>query len=182
MPARPPLPDRLDGTRPDVARIEIARIEAWPEPELAPLLAASAREGWRHLARLAEEWRSGANRFSGVGEGLFVARRTGEALAIGGVVADPFARKAEVGRLRRVYVLPSARRRGVGASLVRHALASASAVFRELRLRTGEDGSAAFYVALGFEPAAHLEGATHRIVLARAEVRTDPRLGPERPQ
>jgi len=155
------------GTGPTPAGVGLARLEAWPDAELAPLLAASAAEGWRHLARLAEEWRSGAQRFAGVGEGLCVARAENTILAIGGVVADPYARKAEIARLRRVYVRPEARRRGVGAALVRHLVASSAPYFRELRLRAHEPGAAAFYEALGFEPVAHLEGATHRRVLAR---------------
>lgn len=147
--------------------LEIQRLTRWSEGDLSPLVDACLQEGWRHLERLAEEWRGGAMRFDGLGEGLFVARGDAAVLAIAGVVADPYARKAEVGRLRGMYVLPTARRCGVGAELVRHALASAKPVFRELRSRTTDAGASAFYEALGFERVGHLDGASHRIVLAR---------------
>jgi ribosomal protein S18 acetylase RimI-like enzyme len=148
--------------------LHLTSVLALDPVRFAPLLEASQREGWRHLERLRDEWDSGANRFEGPGEGLFVAiAPDGAWSALCGLAADPFARKAEIGRLRRLYVMPLTRRRGVGAALVRHVLARAGATFREVRVRTTDASASAFYAALGFEGVGHLEGATHRVVLVR---------------
>lgn len=145
----------------------IERVVALDESALGPLLDASLREGWRHLERLVAEWRDGTNRFAAPGEAVFVARDAAVVVGFCGVTADPYARKAEIGRLRRLYVDPAFRRGGIGSALVARALEHASIGFRELRLRTSDSGAAAFFDRLGFERVTHLDGATHRRVLAR---------------
>lgn len=147
--------------------IGIERVVELDATALAPLVAASRREGWRHLQRLCEEWQEGANRFTGPGEGLYFARSDGRIVGVCGSTADPFARKAEIGRLRRLYVDPALRRRGVGSALVGEVLALAARNFRELRLRTEDAAAGRFFESLGFAPVTHLEGASHRIVLER---------------
>src|SRR5690606_17150752 len=53
--------------------IVVQRIESLDEALLAPLVRQSAAEGYRHLERLVEEWKSGGNRFDSENEALFVA-------------------------------------------------------------------------------------------------------------
>ncbi|MGG7566066.1 GNAT family N-acetyltransferase [Rhodovulum sp. DZ06] len=142
--------------------LRIARIHALPEG-LGALRAAAAAEGFRFLDRLAADWTSGETRFDAPGEALFAAWRGGALVAIGGVTRDPWAGAApepsRTGRLRRFYVHPSARRRGVGAALLAELIAAARPHFTRLRLRTDES-AAAFYAALGFAQTAE-PGATH---------------------
>lgn len=142
----------------------IRRAAALPEG-LAPLRAAAAAEGFRFLERLAADWAAGANRFDGPGEALFFAHAPGGALlGLCGLNRDPWAGE-DAARLRRLYVAAAARRRGVGAALVAHAIAHAQAAgFARLRLRTDDAGAASFYEALGF---ARVEdaSATHALDL-----------------
>lgn len=139
----------------------IERVRELRAADLDELLADSAATGWRHLARLWDDWVAASNRFDGRGEGLFLCRDRERAIGVCGINVDPYARDATVGRLRRLYVLRAYRRAGVGSRLVRHVLDEAQASFREVRLRTDNPIADHFYRALGFTPAADVEGCSH---------------------
>lgn len=143
--------------------IELRRVGMLGD-EIAPLVAEADGEGFRFVRRLRDEWRLGAKRFDGDGELLLAAYRAGELVAVGGLTIDPYTAAPGVGRVRHVYVLRSARRSGVGETLVRRIMDEASRTFTALRLRTTTAEGAAFYEQLGFlrttEPA-----ATHVIAL-----------------
>ena len=79
------------------------------------LVAEASGEGVRNMARLADGWRSGA-RFQDDGEALFAAFLVGELAGIGGMTVEPAASEP-ARRLRRFYVRPSMRRRGVATAL-----------------------------------------------------------------
>ena len=138
--------------------------------EFHPLLTASTAEGFRFLARLAAEWDSGVGRFNGKGELLLGAYVGTQLVAVGGLTRDPFGAIAGIGRLRRVYVLPTARKRGIGAQLVRALESAANGYFSELVLRTDTVAAARFYEALGYIPMPSGTTATHRRLVASAEV------------
>lgn len=138
---------------------------------LAPLLAASEAEGFRFVRRVAEEWRSGVNRFDRPGERLYGGFDSAGGLAgICGLMGDPYTAEPGVGRLRNLYVLPASRRSGLGAALTRAVIAAAGGHFGRLRLRAGTPEAARLYERLGFVRAAAEPDSTH--VLA---------LGPPRP-
>jgi len=105
-------------------------------------------------------WAAGENRFDRPGELLLTARIEGKLVGIGGLNRDPYAQDPGIGRLRHVYVTKTARRRGVGASLVRRILAHAAPHFSIVRLRTLSPDAAAFYAHLGFQQASEAD-ATH---------------------
>ena len=149
---------------PPPGRIEVFRRSAIPACDFGPLLAESRAEGYRFLARLRDEWESGANRFDRGGEALYVARRGGVWVGICGLNRDPFSGDADVGRLRHLYVSEGQRRVGVGRALVEQAVVDAQRHFRRLVLRTNAPAAAAFYAALGFSPAA-CGSATHALEL-----------------
>jgi ribosomal protein S18 acetylase RimI-like enzyme len=130
------------------------------------LVEASVREGFRFLTRLREEYASGANRFDGEGEALLGVFRGGEMVAVGGLNRDPYGGDPRAGRVRHVYVLPSARRTGVGRTVMRELIGRAGAWFDVLVLRTDTVEAARFYEAIGFRPEREIEGATHRLILA----------------
>lgn len=136
--------------------------------EVERLVEASVREGFRFLARLRDEHASGANRFDGAGEVLLGAFRGEELIAVGGLDRDPYGGDPRTGRIRHVYVLPSARRTGAGRALVRALIRRAQSRFGQLVLRTDTAGAARFYEALGFRPEREIESATHRLSLAGA--------------
>jgi GNAT superfamily N-acetyltransferase len=137
------------------------------------LVEASVVEGFRFLARLRDEHASGANRFDGEGEVLLGVWRGEELVAVGGLNRDPYGGRPRTGRVRHVYVLPSARRAGVGRTLVRELVGRAGAWFDELVLRTDTAEAARFYEALGFRAESEVEGATHRLPLADAPARVN---------
>jgi GNAT superfamily N-acetyltransferase len=79
------------------------------------LVAEASGEGVRNMALLAEGWQSGA-RFQDDGEALFAAFLVGELAGIGGLSVEPTASEP-ARRLRRFYVRPAMRRRGVATAL-----------------------------------------------------------------
>lgn len=144
----------------------IRPLTASSHDDLERLMEASVREGFRFLARLRDELASGANRFDGEGEVLLGAFRSEELIAVGGLNRDPYGGGPRAGRVRHLYVLPSARRTGAGRALVRELVRRAGPWFDQLVLRTDTVEAARFYEALGFRPEREIERATHRLPLA----------------
>lgn len=139
---------------------------ATPEASGFDALASdAAAEGRRFVARLAGEWRSGANPFDGPGEAPLGAFRGGALVAVGGLNADPcLPGGSGTARLRHVYVRPVRRRAGIGAALTRHLLFMALRRFRRVRPRTGDAGAARLREGCGFGRAAEHD-ATHALAL-----------------
>ena len=119
------------------------------EPEsLRELQAESSREGFRFIERLCREWISGASRFEGPGEALFVAMIEGRVVGVCGLNRDPYTNESHVGRVRRLYVARACRRQGVGQALLKAVVAHARGHFTLLRART--EAAMAFFEAQGF--------------------------------
>ena len=133
-------------------------------------MSDSEREGFRFLARLREEWLSGANRFSTAGEALFGIYEEGQLIAVGGINRE----SSDCGRLRRFYVKKSERRKGVGRFLAQHILRCAAQNYGRVILRTDSEEADRFYVSLGFVRFPFGGGPTHAIDLkpeSKPEVR-----------
>ncbi len=141
--------------------IQITSAQALPSDFEKELLTEANREGFQALQWLRDDWQSGSNRFSAPGEALFVARYEDRLIGICGLNRDPFVEDSTVGRLRRMYVHPQFRRKGVGRQLVFRAIQAGRKHFQSLRLRTISKGASAFYEALGFEPVEGNEVFTH---------------------
>lgn len=139
--------------------IQIAKIRI-PIRGLEELRAEALVEGFNFLERLAAEWESGTNRFEAAGETLCGHLDQGLLVAVGGLNRDPFAGHAEVGRIRRVYVRPAWRGKGIGTALVRTLIEEARRSFACVRLHAENPGAARLYERLGFEPIAD-PSATH---------------------
>src|SRR5689334_14232046 len=157
--------------------IELRPIRTLADADLAPLVNASTMEGFRFVTRLAAEWAGGV-RYDGPGELLLGGYDDMRLVAVGGLTPDPYSADPAIGRLRRIYVLPVARRQGVGRALVRALEAEAARWYRELVLRTDTDAAARFYEALGYASRADVGSATHGRLLHRA-VATDTRTSGE---
>ena len=137
---------------------------ALPHPGLTPLLADSLADTQSMVRRLWKEWKNGGNRFALPGEALFGAWR-GETLAgVCGLNRDPYGGRADVGRLRHLYVHREQRGTGVGRALVRRIFEAAQPHFLLLELRTISPEAAAFYRHLGFAEVNRLF-ATHEVAL-----------------
>lgn len=148
-------------------RLEIGLVDALPADLEEEMLPAAAAEGFVALRWLWDDWRAGTNTFAEPGEAFYVARCDGRLVGVCGVNVDPYAEGQAAGRLRRMYVLPSFRRRGVGRRLVQQAIDGGQRHFHCLRLRTLDEGASAFYEALGFDRVENDEGATHTMFIRR---------------
>jgi GNAT superfamily N-acetyltransferase len=131
--------------------ISIQRIEL-PYPGLDELQAEARAEGYDFIDTLAEDWASGENRFDGPGETFCGALDCGELIAVGGLNADPFAGRADMGRIRRVYVRAAWRNKGIGRALVTALVAQAQKHFSCVRLRAESADAARLYERMGFAP------------------------------
>lgn len=137
----------------------ITRITDLDIADLQRLRAESLREGFRFMERLCEEWASGANQFDRPGEALFLAVAYGQVVGVCGLNRDPYAHDPGTGRVRRLYVLPAHRRKGVGRALIEAIIAHGRSHFVLLRART--DAATDFYTACGFRPDASDSKGTH---------------------
>jgi GNAT superfamily N-acetyltransferase len=134
------------------------------DPGLARLNEEAIRDGYRFVARLANDWVSGSNRFDQPGEYLAGAIREGRLLGCCGLNRDPYTKDPGVGRLRHLYVMKSERNQGIGSALVRYLLEEARSAFVVVRLRTDTPEAARFYERVGFAGVRE-EHASHEIRL-----------------
>ena len=109
---------------------------------------AADGEAYDMLAMLAREWADGSNRFDQPGEAL-VAAMDGDVLAgMGGMNIDPFVYGAL--RMRRFYVRPAYRRKGVARLMADALLDRPEIDGRTITLSAPQSEAARFWEALGF--------------------------------
>jgi GNAT superfamily N-acetyltransferase len=154
--------------------VAVTRLFDLPADTFAPLLAESEREGWRFVRRLADDWASGLNRFDQPGEALLGAGVDGTLVGVCGLNVDPYAGDPTIGRVRRLYVLETFRRRGVGNLLVQAVLQAARNRFRLLRVRTENATAGRLFERLGFVPAVGVPDCSHTLVLSTPRHAPDP--------
>jgi len=139
--------------------IPIRKIEL-PAPGIECLRAEAHEERLDFIDTLVEEWASAENRFDAPGEVLCGHLEEGLLVAVGGLNLDPFAGRPDMGRIRRVYVRPAWRNKGIGRALVTALVDQARTHFRCVRLRAENAGAARLYERMGFSPIESDE-ATH---------------------
>jgi len=66
--------------------------------DLYGLMAAAAREDFKPMQGLRDDWETGANRFSKPGEAFYMARIEGRLMGVRGVNQDPFVDDASSGK------------------------------------------------------------------------------------
>ncbi|WP_082929071.1 GNAT family N-acetyltransferase [Rhizobium aegyptiacum] len=120
-------------------------------PEAIAGLAREARqEGHLHIARLVDEWSAGETRFSRDGERLLGAFAGETLVGVGGVTVEPAMLEAL--RMRRFYVCPGMRGRGVGRMLALTLLNHARPFCRCVTVHVENDGATKFWESLEFRP------------------------------
>ncbi len=133
---------------------------ALPE-EIDQFRTAASAEGFGFVERLIDDFESGANRFSQPGECLCMVCRADTFIGVGGINIDPYAANSAIGRVRRFYISPEARRLGAGQALLKHLEMCAAATFESLRLRTTNPVAALFYESQGYERVNGDDAVTH---------------------
>jgi GNAT superfamily N-acetyltransferase len=147
------------------ANEDILPVLALTEEALQPILAASLNEGYKFIKTLWDEYVSGKTRFDADGAALYGVYNDGTLVAIGGVHRDPYLDRPNIGRIRHVYVMPEARRNGVGRRLMTALINHSRGNFAFLTLRTPTEHADAFYVSVGFSREPRFEQATHWLSL-----------------
>lgn len=137
--------------------VEISRITQLPK-EFDLLLNDATSEGYDNMSVLLKEWADGTNRFERLAEILAVATVDGELAGIGGITQD-FVDSNWL-RMRRFYVRPAYRRRGLGRGIARYVLEHARPFGRQIALYAGGPEAEVFWPTLGFFPA-NREHTTH---------------------
>jgi len=137
--------------------------------DVAPLADVAETEGFTMLSTLIAEWHDGSNRFALNGEVLIGAFSDGKLVGVCGLNIDPYSSIARIGRVRRLYVLPEFRRRGIGSGLLRSVVQKARGRFDELRVRTRDERASSFYLSKGFLGVTDDPYCTHRLPLSVAE-------------
>jgi N-acetylglutamate synthase-like GNAT family acetyltransferase len=144
------------------AEVTIEAIHALPDDLDLELAKSAEEEGFSPVEWLREQWLDGTNQFSLPGEWLLAARIDGRLVGICGINQDPYDASGSMGRLRRLYVLPKSRRKGIGSRLVEEAVQASCEHFKGVNLRTLDDNSAVFFESMGFSRIRGVEGVTHR--------------------
>lgn len=115
------------------------------------LVAEASGEGVRNMALLSEDWARGV-RFQDDGEAILAAFLVGEFAGVGALSVEPAASEP-ARRLRRFYVRPAMRRRGVATAL---ASALIHEGFDSVGLLTvnaqASEAAGSFWEAQGFIP------------------------------
>lgn len=132
--------------------MQLVRIEDDLPEDFARLRAAADAEGFRALARLEAEWAENRDAFVC----LLGAMQGDRLAAIGGLTPEPEPLGRAAMRIRRLYVDPSARRSGVGRTLVNALLQEALDSVSLVTINARDTLSPAFWDALGFERVADL--------------------------
>ncbi len=129
--------------------VDISRITRLPEG-FDHLLNEAGSEGFDNMSVLRDEWADGSNRFERPGEMLALATLGGDLAGIGGITQD-FVDPGWL-RMRRFYVRPAYRRRGIGRQIALYVLAHARPLNRPIALYAGGAEAEAFWPTLGFVP------------------------------
>jgi GNAT superfamily N-acetyltransferase len=128
--------------------------------EWTDILRESKSEGHNMVNRLVTEFKSGTNRFDATGEVLFAHLSGNAVVAVAGMNREKDSTFGQAGRVRRLYVVPRARGKGLARRLVEEIASSAVDHFDVLTVNVGKLDARGFYEHLGFHPVEN-KGITH---------------------
>lgn len=143
-----------------VGGVQIIRIGAALPPGMDGLLEAATAESVRNVGLLVDSWNSGTERFDKDGAALFGAMAPDRVVGIGGVTPQAGLDEPAM-RMRRFYILPEWRRKGLGRRLAEAAMNHGLTRTRLLTCNARATSLAPpFWEAMGFFPS-DLAGLTH---------------------
>ena len=129
--------------------------------EIRELAKIASADGHQNIETLINEFDSGVNRFNKPGEALFGAYDAASIIGIGGINIDPYCALPTVGRVRRLFIKPDARRSGVATALMRQIEETGRRYFSKLNLRTNSQTASRFYISLGYSTVEDEEKISH---------------------
>jgi GNAT superfamily N-acetyltransferase len=119
------------------------------------ILGASQAEGCNMVHRLLTEFHTGANRFDAPGQALFVHLHGSAVVGVAGLNVEPETCFGPAGRIRRLYIVPGCRHRGLASSLIQEIASLAAGLYEVLTVNVGGLSARGFYERLGFVPVDH---------------------------
>ena len=131
-------------------KIQFKELDSSSISRIQDLANEAYSKGFGFVQRAIDEWNSGVNRFSKLGEifyGLFFAD---ECIGIGGLSVDPYVNNSQIGRIRHVYISQSHRRKGFASKLLKKLINFGSTNFKTIRLYTDNPDACSFYESIGF--------------------------------
>jgi len=140
--------------------IEINELEKY---DIETTRYESTKEGYNHINRLITEYNTGENRFDKIGEKLIGLALDDKVVAVCGLNIEPTDNR--LGRIRRLYVLPEHRHRGIGTELVKYLIKHAEQYFQSVVVNIGDLPVQDFYKSMGFRPVINNDSYTHVLVL-----------------
>jgi GNAT superfamily N-acetyltransferase len=133
--------------------VQIVRLQHELPSDFAKLAEAATAEGVRNMAMLADDWRSGVQRFDKDGAALFAAFVDNHLAGVGGVKPETNEVESAM-RMHRFYVHPAYRRLGIGRRIAQHVMSHALLHASRLTCNARASSAAApFWLSLGFESA-----------------------------
>ncbi len=118
------------------------------EYDISHIREVAEQEGYNILNHLVIDYESGKNRFDKEGEKLSGFVLDNMIMASCGLNIEPT--DTEYGRIRRLYVLPEYRNRGIGTDLVNHLIAYARNHYKGIVVNIGTLPINRFYESKGF--------------------------------
>lgn len=114
------------------------------------LLHSSLNTGVRNMMLLSQLWEAGTERFDGKGEALYAARIGNRLVGIAGTTREQNLPEAAM-RMRRLYVLPEQRRKGVARALAQKCMDTGLEVASILTCNArASEAAGPFWLSLGF--------------------------------
>ena len=151
------------------------RIESINSYDWEQLLSISQSEGSGIVKRFITDFRAATNRFNAPGEALFVHLSGNTVIASAGLNIEPDNCIPMAGRIRRLYVIPEYRSKGLGRSLIDEIELIAKNYFNILTVNVGKLPARGFYEHINFVPVEH-PSITHK-----KKIITQPSTSPDSP-
>ena len=149
------------------ADFEVEEHRLFTPSDLLRLNDFAKSENIQVVSKLISSWSDNKSFFGERGEGLWIARTTesGEVIGVGGITICPTLKEGR--RVRRFYIAPHWRRRGVATALANHCIERAkSAGVSTVTCHAAASAMAPrFWESIGFEPVADSD-ITHVMHLA----------------